>query len=336
MPLRARVGKHTKDGGRQCQNWADDQKTVIDLLNRIPVASGGAGASLKPRIVGGVASNELYAAIVAFETKAFPGQQIGFVEPGGAMLKRMEELAAPAARAPAVPPPIAKATPAKKKETEFHPGVMHNHQPSGRWADVQKNPDSPGIIGWTCSNFAPENVLRLASTRTLYDKPLAAAHLRWFFDGNGRDFVENKNLELMLRTDAKVQAKIVKKIPKDRSSGTFVDQVTITQDDYSDEDFQYSFGEIDRLDFEVDFDAGTLHAWFQDRYEWHPVYPFYRNMPGDYKRETNCIHAAGVELKSGRARDYWMKGEVTIPLKAIQSAASRNDPWRDPLIITGA
>ena len=31
-------------------------------------------------------------------------------------------------------------------------------------------------------------------------------------------------------------------------------------------------------------------------------------------RETNCVHAALVELKSGGAADYWMKGEATIPL----------------------
>jgi hypothetical protein len=153
----------------------------------------------------------------------------------------------------------------------------------------------------------------------------------------GQEFNEDKNLELMLRTDAKVQKKIRDKIPSGKSSGTFVDHVTITQDDYSDTDLQFSFGEIDRLDFEVEFDAGTLHAWFLDRYEWHPVYPsIYKQMPGDYRRDTNCVHAAAVELKSGKARDYWMKGETTVPLEAIQSAASRNDPRTDPLILTGA
>jgi hypothetical protein len=41
MPIRARVGKHTRAGGRQCQNLADDQRTVVDLLNRIPTARAG-------------------------------------------------------------------------------------------------------------------------------------------------------------------------------------------------------------------------------------------------------------------------------------------------------
>jgi Domain of unknown function (DUF4157) len=224
--------------------------------------------------------------------------------------------------------------PAKSK-TVFHPGVMHDHQPSGRWADVQNDPKSPGIIGDICAHFDPENVMRAASVRALYDKPIATAHLRWYFSGGGKDFVEDSNLELMLRTDSGVQAKITKQIPTSQSSGTFADHVTITQDNYSDEDFQFAFGEIDRLDFEVDFAAGTLHAWFQDRYEWHPVYPFYKKMAGDYERDTNCVHAAAVELKANGARDYWMKGETTIPLKAIQSTASRKDPWREPVVIKG-
>jgi hypothetical protein len=116
MPIRARVGKHTRAGGRQCQNWADDQKTVVDLLNRIPVASGGAGGSLRPRIVAGIASGELYAAIIAFETKNFPGQHLGFFEPGGPMFGKLETLGTlapvpPPAPSPPAPPPPAPSSP---------------------------------------------------------------------------------------------------------------------------------------------------------------------------------------------------------------------------------
>ena len=115
MSIRARVGRHTRAGGRQCQNWADDQKTVIDLLNRVPVANGGTGGSLRPRIVGGIASNELYAAIVAFETRHFPGQRLGFFEPLERMWRKLVVLStpapapapAPAAQAQAQTPPTA-------------------------------------------------------------------------------------------------------------------------------------------------------------------------------------------------------------------------------------
>jgi hypothetical protein len=89
MAIRARVGRHTQLGGRQCQNWSDDQKTIIDLLNRIAPSNSGTGGSLKPRIVAGIASDELFSAIVAFENKQFPGQRSGFVDPGGPMYQKL-------------------------------------------------------------------------------------------------------------------------------------------------------------------------------------------------------------------------------------------------------
>ena len=106
MPLRGRVGRHTQSGRRQCQNWLDDQNAVIALLNRIPMDAGGAEGSLDGRLngrmVAGMASDSLYAAIARFEDTHFPRQRSGFVDPGGRMLRRMEELAA---RVPALPTP---------------------------------------------------------------------------------------------------------------------------------------------------------------------------------------------------------------------------------------
>jgi len=94
MPIRARVGRHTRDGGRHCQNWPDDQQYVAGLLNRIPVEAGGAAGRLSSAVVSGISSDELYRAISNFEDKYFPGQRSGYVDPNGAMLKRMEALAA--------------------------------------------------------------------------------------------------------------------------------------------------------------------------------------------------------------------------------------------------
>jgi hypothetical protein len=100
MPLRGRVGRHAKTGA-QCQNWADDQQTVISLLNLVPTADGGAGGSLGGRVVGGIASDELSKAILRFQTQYFPSQQSGFVDPGGPVLARMELLASRPTAAPA-------------------------------------------------------------------------------------------------------------------------------------------------------------------------------------------------------------------------------------------
>jgi hypothetical protein len=105
----------------------------------------------------------------------------------------------------------------------------------------------------------------------------------------------------------------------------------IEQNDYSNQDLRFAFGAIDQLDVEVDFGARTVHAWFQDRYEWHPFYPgLYAAFPDDGARETNCVHAALVELKSDGAADFWMKGEATAPLSVIVPRASTApSSWAD-------
>ena len=226
-----------------------------------------------------------------------------------------------------IDPPKPSKTPTTSK-TIFTPGVSHDHQPSGRWKDVQSNPNSNSVIGEFCSHLSPLHVLEAAQATALYGNPIAVAHLKWYLTGNGADFVEDDNLELMLRTDAGVQAKITGIVPSGKTKGIFAGHVAITQDDYSSDEFKNSFGEIDRLDFEIDFAAGTIHAWFQDRYEWHPVYPFYPKKDGDFVRPTNCVHAAAVELKSEGAKDYWMKGEM--PFKNIPLAASYTAPPTPP------
>jgi hypothetical protein len=70
----------------------------------------------------------------------------------------------------------------------------------------------------------------------------------------------------------------------------------------------------------VDFSQDTVRVWFQDRYEWHPAYPFYTVLSGDEVRETNCLHAALVELKASGASDFWMKGQAEVLLSTIAMA----------------
>jgi hypothetical protein len=72
------------------------------------------------------------------------------------------------------------------------------------------------------------------------------------------------------------------------------------------------------VDFSVDFSDDTVRVWFQDRYEFHPVYSgLYQKFPDDVVRDDNCVHAAAVEMKSQGATDYWMKGEAVVPLALI-------------------
>src|SRR4051812_6651529 len=103
MTIRDRVGRHTQEGGRHCQNRPDDQQNVITLLNRIPITNGGSADGLRNQVRSGLCGDELYRAISTFEEKHFPGQRRGYVDPAGPMLKRMEELATLSAPPPAPP-----------------------------------------------------------------------------------------------------------------------------------------------------------------------------------------------------------------------------------------
>jgi hypothetical protein len=213
----------------------------------------------------------------------------------------------------------------------FTPGVKHDHTPSGRWVDVQAAPNSGFFENRVCANSSPRTVVDLAIWAKFDDKPIAKKHLEWYLSaGKGADFVEDANLDSLLRSDVGVQAAIVAVLPSPwPSAGTFTGHVKIEQRDYVNQDFRFAFGAIDRLDFEVDWAAKTLHAWFQDRYEWHPVYSgLYTKYPDDDARDTNCVHAALVELQASGAADYWMRGEATVPLPTPASSAPKKHWWQ--------
>jgi hypothetical protein len=69
-------------------------------------------------MVAGICSDDLYAAISAFEDKYFPGQRSGFIDPGGAMYQKLAMLAAPAA-APPPAPTAAPAPPRRRRAAQF-------------------------------------------------------------------------------------------------------------------------------------------------------------------------------------------------------------------------
>ncbi len=208
--------------------------------------------------------------------------------------------------------------------TIFTPGVSHRHGASGKWADVQASPNSSLALNLMCPRLSPRELVGAAMIAKFTDKPIALKHLNWYLiDGKGGDFNEDANIKLMLETDEGVQAKIAAMIPPGQKSGKFASSLKIEQEDYSNQDLRFAFGAVDRLDFEVDFTAGTVHGWFMDFYEWHPYYPgLYSVFPDDGARETNCLHAALVELKSSGAVDFWMKGEATVPLSAVKKGGT--------------
>lgn len=218
----------------------------------------------------------------------------------------------------------------------FTRGDEHNHKPTGRWAEVQKDIipkcgklfnqiirdpakmltlprekafhcvcaagaiGGPSIVAKSALNFF--RLLRL---------PTATKHLEHYLAGSGTTI--NVNLEEIIRRDSKFRVKLASHIKKSRKGF-----LRIEQRDYSVEDYILALGAIDRLDYEVDAKSGSVHVWFFDRYEWHPVGYGYRRCKGDYLRPSNCIHAAMVEMKSSGAADFWMMGEADIPLSLLR------------------
>lgn len=278
------------------------QQALIDSGFPMPVSTH---ALKKPD---GIYGSETVGVVKRYQAKngLFPDGEVG-----------RDTLTALDAAFPAPPTPTPPSPPAPPPIV-FHPGVNHGHSPSGRWSDIQANPNSSTSINLICSHASPRQVVDAAVFAEFRDKPIAKTHLDWYLTGGGADLKEDKNIEKMLREDRGVQQAISLLIPPGRTTGKFSGFLKIEQSNYTNQDLRFAFGAIDRLDFEVDFDAGTIHAWFQDRYEWHPYYPgLYTVFPDDGPRETNCVHAALVELKSAGAADYWMKGEATVPLSVF-------------------
>lgn len=203
--------------------------------------------------------------------------------------------------------------------TVFTPGISHDHLPTGKWADVQKDASAGTLMGFACSFFSPAKVMELARDHELSSLPLAQKHLDHFLKGGGVDLAVN--LEDVLKRDVGVQAVIAGEMKTSPLRGT----VRIEQVNYDVKDFQYAFGVIDIMQYEVDSSAGLVHVWFKDRYEFHPVGYGYTLMPGDIKRETNCVHAAAVELKATTAADYWMVGDAVVPLSLF--AGKKTYSW---------
>ena len=149
--------------------------------------------------------------------------------------------------------------------TEFHEGTQHNHLPSGRWSEVQANPNNDmDLTGTTlaglCKVMTPNQLVDKAKTFYFGDKPTALKHLNWYLTSGGAEFKEDDNIDKWLTSDSKSRGGTSNLIRghvarTKQNSGKWQHQRDISSDEYENGDFQASFGAIDRLDFEVDFDG---------------------------------------------------------------------------------
>lgn len=202
-------------------------------------------------------------------------------------------------------------------------GISHGHRASGKWPQIQANPNSGFLEELACKNNSPQGVIDLAKKFKFGDKPIALKHVDWYLkDGQGRDFVEDDNINDWLRRDQGIRRRLKREIfrpgAKPRTQGHFEFLQPGYAEDQAGQDFRFAFGSIDKVFFEVDLAQDTVRVWFKDRYEWHPVYPgIYDFKPGDGVRDTNCVHAAFVEMKISGAADFWMVGVGEVNLSLI-------------------
>jgi hypothetical protein len=93
MPKRiqASVGRYA-NGTKECHNLPGDQMIIQDLLNRIPVAAGGAGWQLQEPTVKGQIGSLTYEAIHRFQRRYFQHPD-GHVAPNGPTLDLLNRLA---------------------------------------------------------------------------------------------------------------------------------------------------------------------------------------------------------------------------------------------------
>lgn len=197
---------------------------------------------------------------------------------------------------------------ARNWQPVYRPGTAHNHTPSGQWSKIQAEPVTVDFaVDQLCRHFEPRTVATKIATTYLRNHPLALRHLEHYLSGGGVDLVEDDNLEQMIRSDAGVRRLIHATIRLHAARGghTVRGSVEVQQRHYEIEDHQFAFGAIDRLDFEVNAAAGWVRVWFQDRYEWHPVYKgLYTRLPGDLIRDNNCLQRSDGRDEAARCRRF--------------------------------
>jgi peptidoglycan hydrolase-like protein with peptidoglycan-binding domain len=211
----------------------------------------------------------------------------------------------------------------------FHKTDAHHHLPvqePGEWNKVCEEAEKDPDLGITLTQLAkkkasPETVVGFARL-ALFFKPMANKHFEHYLTGAGATVNEDENIKNWIKADSNARTVIAKRIREKRRNNESNVRVMFTfqQLMFSDEDAQFSFGAIDKLEAAADFVMGTVDVWFEDTYEWHPPYSQYKprcpdiGTPGA-KRDSNFGHAALVQMKARTAKDFQMRGRASFPMK---------------------
>lgn len=170
------------------------------------------------------------------------------------------------------------------------------------------------VVECACGNLDPGAALEAARHETMLPGGRASQFLDHYLNGKGAKGADLQvDLRPLLLDDEGVRKRLASAMKVSPRGCVFV-----RQSDYDSHDWQFALGGIDRMDYEVDPTAQTVHLWFKDRYQWHPE---------DKTRPSNCVHIAAVELKSSGAADYWMIGDTVVPQSWFSAGPTFLERW---------
>lgn len=212
----------------------------------------------------------------------------------------------------------------------WHPTDAHHHQPVSEpevWHEVceEEVKHYDGIWDKTNALYLlavakadPDTVVAAAAGALLF-QPMAQWHYRYYLDGAGGVVNEDANLKDWIEGDDKARSVIAGQIRAARRGHESPVSVMFEfyKEKFGNRDARNSFGTIDNLEAKADWLLGTVEVWFEDTYEWHPVYPQYTKptCPDPGVRDTNFGHAAFVQMKRRGAKDYQMRGYASFPMR---------------------
>jgi hypothetical protein len=235
----------------------------------------------------------------------------------------------------------------KQDEEHYQFGRPPHDHTKGNWARVQKEAKKNCDKGFfaqslikehlecLCAKSTPAQVMKEALDH-LEGEGIAEDHLKHYLSGAGGELNQNSNLKAMINEDDKVRQLVSFNIGQGLKKSQHTGHFMIQQGHYDEQEYKYAFGGIDRVDWRYNPASKTVKLWFQDPYDFHPVYGTskltnvytYFGKGDDIIRDTNCMHAAAVEVlkKPGDAEGaavFIMKGEAVFSINVFDLEAEK-------------
>jgi hypothetical protein len=127
----------------------------------------------------------------------------------------------------------------------------------------------------------------------------AMRHLWHFLDASGTDLPVDLNL--LLAEDQGVRRYVSDWDFREDGPGI----LTIPQAVFDEADWWCALGEI-KLDYEIDRGRRSVQLCLEKEYTWHPH---------EQERRSQCLHQAAQQLvDKGKAKEFWMVGQMVLPI----------------------